>query len=71
MQASESTGPCKDASASLSERMSLQLQVRWLARFTNVLVVSLHRGGPQYRPKNIIILIMGTPAKVPLIFEKP
>ena len=30
------------------------------------MVVSLNRG-PQYRPQNTIILIIGTPKKVPLI----
>ena len=34
---------------------------------------SVHKWGkePQYRPQNIIILIMGTPKKVPLILERP
>ena len=27
--------------------------------------------GPQYRPQNTIILIMGTPKKVPLILGNP
>ena len=34
------------------------------------MVVSLKRG-PQYRPQNTIILIMGTPNKVPLILGNP
>ena len=28
-------------------------------------------GGPQYRPQNTIILIIGTPKKVPLILGNP
>ena len=35
------------------------------------LVLSLNRGGPQYRPQNTTVLIMGTPKMVPLILVNP
>ena len=35
------------------------------------LVVSLNKGDPQYRPLHTIILIIGTPKKVPLISGSP
>ena len=34
------------------------------------MVVSLNRG-PQYRPQNATVLIIGTPNKVPLILGNP
>ena len=34
-------------------------------------LVVAQNGEPQYRPQNVIIRIMGTPKKVPLILRNP
>ena len=62
--------------------MDKKLEIKWelsIGRITNGpaslymygnMVVSQNRG-PQYSPQNIIVLIMGTPNKVPPNFGKP
>ena len=68
---------CCCVSEDLSWYWNLPVLSTYLARKTTLKdlhadMVLSRKGGPQYEPKNIMILtIMGTPHKVPLIFGNP